>query len=204
MPEPLLDASAIRALLLEVAEELEGERVEIVIVGGALLALNGLREATRDVDTVCAIDVRLEAAVARVAERHDLTPKWLNDRSRPFLPATFEMDDCEILLDHPKLLVLGASMDQVFLMKVHAGRAADADDLEALWPRCSFARPTRPPLPTERRTHTSRSARTWPTGSRASYSPRSAHVERLRAVSSCAPRKSSTRSPRATALYAAR
>lgn len=141
MPEPLLDADAIWRLLLEVADELQGERVEVVIVGGALLALNGLRDATRDVDTVRSIGGRLEAAVARVAERHDLAPKWLNDRSRPFLPATFDVDDCELLLDDPRLLVLGASFDQVFLMKVHAGRATDADDLEALWPRCSFETP---------------------------------------------------------------
>ena len=141
VPEPLLDADAIRALLLEVAEELAGARVEVVIVGGALLALHGLRDATRDVDTVRAIDDQLEAAVARVAERHDLAPKWLNDRSRPFLPATFDAEDCEILLDHPALLVMGAPMDQVFLMKVHAGRAVDADDLVRLWPQCSFGTP---------------------------------------------------------------
>ncbi len=66
MPEPLLDADAIWGLLLEVAEELEGECVKVV---------------------------------------------------------------------------LGASFDQVFIMKVHAGRATDADDLEALWPRCSFETP---------------------------------------------------------------
>lgn len=141
MPEPLLDAGEIWALLLEVAEELEGERVEVVIVGGALLALNGLREATRDVDTVRGVGERLEAAVARVAERHDLAPKWLNDRSRPFLPATFVVEGCEVLLDDPRLLVLGAPLEQVFLMKVHAGRATDSADLEALWPRCSFGTP---------------------------------------------------------------
>ena len=30
------------------------------------------------------------------------------------------------------------AVDQVFLMKVQAGRAVDSDDHEALWPRCSF------------------------------------------------------------------
>jgi hypothetical protein len=141
VPEPLLDAATIWALLLEVAEELEGEQVVVIIVGGAQLALNGLRDATRDVDTIRSVGGRLEAAVAKVAERHDLAPKWLNDRSRPFLPVTFNVEDCEILLDDPRLLVLGAPLDQIFLMKVHAGRAADATDLEALWPRCSFGTP---------------------------------------------------------------
>lgn len=46
-----------------------------------------------------------------------------------------------VLLDHPALLVLGAPLEQVFLMKPFASRAADTDDLEALWPRCAFESP---------------------------------------------------------------
>lgn len=141
MPEQLLGAGDIQALLLEVAEELDGDREEIVIVGGALLALHGVRDATRDVDTVWPVGEGLAAAVERVARNHDLGPKWLNDRSRSFLPATFDLAECEVLLDHPRLVVFGAPLDQVFLMKVHAGRAVDAADIEALWPRCSFGSP---------------------------------------------------------------
>ena len=47
------------------------------------------------------------------------------------------------MLNRRSLLVLGAPFDQVFLMKLQAGRAVDADDLEALWPRCSFRTPER-------------------------------------------------------------
>lgn len=36
--------------------------------------------------------------------------------------------------------MLGASLDQVFLMKILAGRATDTDDLRALWPHTSFDR----------------------------------------------------------------
>jgi hypothetical protein len=67
VPEPLLDGDAIWALLLEVAEELDGERVEVVIVGGALLALNGLREATRDVDTVRSVGGRRLQSLASLS-----------------------------------------------------------------------------------------------------------------------------------------
>lgn len=52
--DPLLDAKRIREYLIEVADELalEGPPHDIVIVGGSLLALHGLRESTLDVDTI--------------------------------------------------------------------------------------------------------------------------------------------------------
>ena len=38
----------------------------------------------------------------------------------------------------PPPTVLGPPPDQVFLMKLLAGRAPDHDDMVALWPRCGF------------------------------------------------------------------
>jgi hypothetical protein len=137
-----LGAGDITALLGEVADELAddpGRR--IVVVGGALLALQGLREATRDVDSATAVDADLREAVARVAERHGLAPQWLNDRAKPYVPATFDESECEVLLDRSGLTVLGAPLDQVFLMKLFASRAADVDDIEVLWEHCSFETP---------------------------------------------------------------
>jgi len=132
----------IAGLLLEVAAALSdnpGRR--IVVVGGALLALHGLRDATRDVDSTTPIDAELRDAVALVASRHDLAPAWLNDSAKPFLPVTFREAACEVLLDEPGLTVLGAPLDQVFLMKLFASRAADAEDIEVLWEHCSFESP---------------------------------------------------------------
>lgn len=40
-----------------------------------------------------------------------------------------------------RLEVIGAPLDQVFLMKVHAARAADLPDIKSLWPRSGFATP---------------------------------------------------------------
>jgi len=137
-----LDADDITSLLHEVADELAdtpGRR--IVVVGGALLALHGLRDATRDVDSTTLVDADLRDAVARVAARHGLAPRWLNDHANPYLPATFDEADCEVLIDQPGLTVLGAPLDQVFLMKLFASRAADVDDLEVLWERCSYETP---------------------------------------------------------------
>ena len=73
-----------------------------------------------------------------MAERHDLTPTWLNHSASAFRPATLDDADCDVLIEHPRLRVLGAPLRQVFLMKVEAARTRDFDDLVALWPRCGF------------------------------------------------------------------
>ena len=142
MSEDLLDATAIRRYLDEVARELAtGATHEIVVVGGALLAWHGVRDATRDVDSGKRLDADVVAAVARVAARHDLAPRWLNDSAAPFLPTTFEMNDCVVLLDTPTLRVVGVSWNDLFLMKLNASRAVDTDDMTAIWPHCTFESP---------------------------------------------------------------
>lgn len=107
------------------------------------MAWHDLRASTRDVDSATRLDVALVDAVERVAARHRLAPKWLNDAAAGFRPATLVDDDCEVLVATDRLRVLGAPYDQVFLMKLNASRAADTDDLIALWPLCSFATPER-------------------------------------------------------------
>ena len=43
----------------------------------------------------------MAVAVARVSGRHDLAPKWLNDAAASFVSATFDRDDCTVLIDGP-------------------------------------------------------------------------------------------------------
>ena len=136
--EPL-DAAHIKQYLTEVADTLDDDQQRtLIIVGGALLAWYGLRDSTHDVDSVERIDTVLKSAVIRVAQRHDLAPAWRNDSAAAFIPWTFKSDECEMLLEHPKLVVLGMPWNQLFLMKLFASRAADTDDIEAIWPHCSF------------------------------------------------------------------
>ena len=142
MPESndSIDGATLLAYVEEVADDLpdDGVRRRLVIVGGALLAWQGLRDATRDVDSVERLDEVLKIAVERVAARHDLAPRWINDAAAQFLPAGFDLADATVVRDHPRLLVLGLSLDQVFVMKLFAGRAVDTDDLRQLWPHTSF------------------------------------------------------------------
>jgi len=131
----VLDGDAIKRLVTEVADELAGnEQRMIVVVGGSLLAWHGLRETTRDVDSIRRIDDDLRDAVRRVAERHGLALDWLNDLSEAFAPVGFDVEACEVLLEHPRLRALGAPFRDVFLMKLRRGDPQDLIDMRVLWP----------------------------------------------------------------------
>ncbi|MGP0110963.1 MAG: hypothetical protein ACLPR9_19250 [Acidimicrobiales bacterium] len=130
-------------MLLEVASVLPttGPRHVDIVIGGSLLAWRGLRDTTADVESVKRLENPLRVAVAGVAKRHDLAAGWLNDFAAGFVPATLSEEECPVLIERPHLLVLGAPLQQVFVMKLLAARAADFDDLTALWGQCGFASP---------------------------------------------------------------
>lgn len=142
MPDIVFSRQDILDNLLEVAEILRASgraQARIIVVGGSYLALHGLREATRDVDTITVLDEAVSSAVQEVAMRRGLAPHWLNAHARPWTPAGLREQDCHVLLEHPNLLVLGPPADQVFLMKLSASRAPDHNDMIVLWPLCGFA-----------------------------------------------------------------
>ncbi len=142
MSQAPLSGDEIRGYLAEVAEELgaDGPTRTVILVGGALLALRGFRDATHDVDTTRVLDAEIAEAVAAVAERHDLAPAWLNANAAPFLPATFDESECEMLFEASRLRVLGAPLDQIFVMKLYAGRAQDREDMISIWSHTGFTR----------------------------------------------------------------
>jgi hypothetical protein len=143
VPDPLLSGDEIRVLLLEVADlvpETESP-CTIIVVGGSLLALLGYRDTTDDVDSIRRLETSVKEATAIVADRHGLAPKWLNDAAAWFMPQTFEESECEILINHPRLRVLGAPLQQIFAMKLYAARAIDVEDLVIIWSECGFDSP---------------------------------------------------------------
>jgi len=154
MAERQLSGPEIRGLIEEVAARLapEGPQHTVIIVGGSLLAWRGLRYTTEDVDSVRRLDAELRAAVASVAPEHGRSPTWLNANAAWFIPATFDPDACEVLLDHPRLLVLGAPIRDVFVMKMYRSDPNDHDDMVVRWPLTGFAHAkrwsTRSSLPT--------------------------------------------------------
>lgn len=136
----LLGRDQIAEYLQELAEILgdQGSPEKVIVVGGALLAHYGIREGTRDVDSVSQLDQDLKAAAAELAERHDLAPDWLNARAAPYRPQALDEADCEVIVAHRRLRVLAAPVDQVFLMKLHSARATDQADLVLAWPHTNF------------------------------------------------------------------
>lgn len=130
-------------MLFEVAEALPDtcDQYLVITVGGTLLAMLGYREATRDVDSVERLDDTLRSAVELVASHHGLSPRWLNDAAAGFLPQTFDADRCHVLIEHPRLRVLGAPLDQIFVMKLYAYRVVDIEDLTSIWADCEFESP---------------------------------------------------------------
>lgn len=144
MAESVLDRDAILGLLDDVAMRLERaghERLELVVVGVAFMALYALRATTADIDTITRLDDEVRSTVEAVAVERGLRPDWLNDRAAGFAPVGLATADCETLLARPRLIALGPPADFVFLMKLQAARAVDYDDMIALWPRCSFSSP---------------------------------------------------------------
>jgi hypothetical protein len=143
MPEIALTGEQIRQYLLEVAQALpsSARRQTLIVVGGSLLAMHDLRDTTVDADSVLRLTQELLTAAARVARAHDLSETWLNDRAAMFAPATLREADCSLLIDHPRLLVLGAPLRQIFLMKLYAYREPDRDDLLRIRHLCGFTSP---------------------------------------------------------------
>lgn len=138
----LLDGEAIRALISEVAAELDDQAERtIIVVGGSLLAWHGLRDATEDVDSIRRLDDALRRAVKAVAVRHGLAANWLDDHAAPWAPATLDERECEVLFVHGKLRVLGLPLRDIFLMKLNRGDPPDLVDMRSIWPlvRSEFA-----------------------------------------------------------------
>lgn len=136
-----LTGSEIAALVREVSERLDpgGPQHVVIMVGGSLLAWRGLRDTTEDVDSARCFDDELRRAVESVAADHDLEPGWLNSNAAMFLPATFEVEACDVLMEHPRLLVLGAPLRVVFVMKMYRADPNDQADMVAMWNQTGFA-----------------------------------------------------------------
>jgi hypothetical protein len=90
------------------------------------------------VDSIRKIEAELREAITEVALEHDLSPTWMNANAAPFIPATFDASQCDVLLEHPRLLVLGAPMRDVFVMKMYRAHPNDVDDMVAIWAQTSF------------------------------------------------------------------
>lgn len=144
MAQPLFDRAAVLDGLEALAFVLGQRSVPhqtLAVIGGSYLALLGLREATRDVDTITRLNEQTRRAIDDVARSKGLEPRWLNDAAIAFTPIGLTSAHCSPVFAHKALTVVLPSPDWVFLMKLYAARAVDYQDLVALWPLCEFSSP---------------------------------------------------------------
>jgi hypothetical protein len=136
----LLDRDGIELALRALDEELGHQAVqaELFVVGGAAMALAyDARRATVDVDAVFVPAAEVRLAAARVAERLDLEPDWLNDGAKAFMPGT-DVDQIGVF-EGTNLSVAVASPRYLLAMKLLASRIdRDQGDIRVLFDLCGF------------------------------------------------------------------
>jgi len=130
-----LDRARIHSAFTALAEELRSERKrgEIVIAGGAVMALHfDVDRVTRDVDgLITEGHGAVVEAAQRVAAKLSLPRGWLNEGVLVYLST--ERDSKRVpSFDHPNLVVYAASAEHMIALKARASRAQDIDDLRLL------------------------------------------------------------------------
>ena len=127
----VLDGDRLRNLLAEVDEEigLQGPPVDVVICGGAALALRWDGRATTDVDALGKLPRQFVGAMHIVASRHGLRHDWFNDAASVFRPEGLET---ETVYKGDNLNVQAATRPYLLAMKAYAARLKDVDDIERL------------------------------------------------------------------------
>ena len=120
--------------ILQLLEETDGELtpgkpIHITIGGGSAIAFWERRRGTEDVDVISApqLPPELKAAAAKVAQRHNLAPNWLNADAGQVLQPTFPFASKQIL-SGKRLQVFIPDARFILAMKLFAGRPVDEED----------------------------------------------------------------------------
>ncbi|WP_419925947.1 DUF6036 family nucleotidyltransferase [Candidatus Poriferisocius sp.] len=131
LPHDVLTGDRLRQLFDELDAELDakGPRVEVVICGGAALAMGWDDRATHDVDALDEFPARLSIAIATVAARNGLRPDWLNHSASLFRPQGLQT---EPVYEGDRLSVAAATRKYLLAMKAYAARPGDIADIEML------------------------------------------------------------------------
>lgn len=129
-PSPELNRPRMQHLLalLDVRLKERGVRASIYVVGGAAITLSVHNDRrTRDIDVLASDSAVLEEAAA-VARAEKMSPRWLNQAARPWIPP----HPAIALPDRPGLRVVFAPPEHLMAMKLVAMRRQDLRDIVAL------------------------------------------------------------------------
>tara|TARA_R110002020_G_scaffold475905_3_gene714190 strand:- start:122634 stop:123215 length:582 start_codon:yes stop_codon:yes gene_type:complete len=143
-----LDRDDIITGLRELIAELraEGEVAGIRLVGGAALSLRYFdRGTTQDLDSLHVrpgSDAAVASAAARVAQRHDWDPTWLNFEvtKADALPALGRAVEWDTIYDRDDIVIQVASKEALLAMKLRANRPGrDTRDIRLLLSLCEIS-----------------------------------------------------------------
>jgi hypothetical protein len=121
-----MEREEIVAYLEELNTELARMDVvgELCLYGGAVMCVvYQARPSTKDVDAIFQPTSQMRQAAARVAERHDLRPDWLNDAVKGFVVQHAQ----RVLFDLTNLKVYVPEPDYLLAMKTLAARVEGTD-----------------------------------------------------------------------------
>lgn len=129
---PMLGRSELLDLFRELDGLLAGDVThELLVVGGAALALRWESRLSDDVDVVALpIPVEVQAAAATLAEERGLSPGWLNAGAAAFAPNM--QADAIVVYRGERLVVRVAGAEYLLAMKLRACRDRDLDDAVVL------------------------------------------------------------------------
>ena len=125
---PHLGHRQLLDLFGELDELLSGDIVhELLVVGGAALALRWEDRLSDDVDVVdVPIPEELHSAITTLADRHGLPAGWMNESAAVFAP---NMEaDATVVYRGERLVVRAAGPDYLLAMKLRASRPEDLRD----------------------------------------------------------------------------
>lgn len=121
-----MDRQEIVACLEDLNDELASMDIvgELCLYGGAVMSVvYQARPSTKDVDAIFQPTSQMREAAARVAERHELRPDWLNDAVKGFVVQHAQ----RVLFDLPNLKVYVPEPDYLLAMKTLAARVEGTD-----------------------------------------------------------------------------
>lgn len=124
-----MTADEIRLYLKELDDELRQKEVkgEVSIYGGAVMCLvYDARPATKDVDAVFKPTSEIRAAIDVIANRHDLSPDWLNDGVKGYIVDHKQ----RVLFELPNLTVFVPEPDYLLAMKTLSARVDTFDQAD--------------------------------------------------------------------------
>jgi len=112
-----------------------GISVDIIIVGGAAVALdaNPERAGTVDIDVFCTNREHVDSVAAEIAQQEGLPSAWLNSDAQQFMSSTARHDDLPMLFEDDTVTIRRLDNRSLLAMKLRAGRLSkDQGDIERL------------------------------------------------------------------------